>query len=274
VSDGVGGRAGRLVLASSLAVACAPALRPPPPVPRLGPEILAPGARPSAAADAVLAQADALFRGRARVEDVRAAQRLFLEAARGDVARVEGLLGVARSTAWLVEHEPDPDARRALVTVGVQSGQLCKERAPESAACDYALAIALGQQARERPATGHDGVSKMVAALQRAIGADPRLDHAGPHRVLALVYLRAPGWPAGPGDPEAGLRQAQAASALAPDHPANQLALGEALRRNDRRDEARRAFARALHLARARMTAGDPDAAEWVDEAQRGLGPV
>lgn len=267
-------RGSGLVLAVCVATGCAPALHPPPQVPRLGPQILAPGAVSAADVDAVLAQAEEHFRRRPQIEDARASQKLFLEAARGDEARVEGLLGVARSTSWLVEHESDPAERRALAVLAVQASQLCLERAPQSAACDYALAIALGQQARERPSTGHDGVAKMVAALKRAIEADPRLDDGGPHRVLALVYLRAPGWPAGPGDPEAGLREAQAALAVAPDHPANQLALGEALRRNERRDEAHLAYARALDLARARWAAGDPDASEWVDEATKGLGPA
>ena len=42
------------------------------------------------------------------------------------------------------------------------------------------------------------------------------------------MLLRAPGWPLGPGDPEAALPEAQAAARLAPDYPPNQLVLGEA----------------------------------------------
>jgi tetratricopeptide (TPR) repeat protein len=156
--------------------------------------------------------------------------------------------------------------------VEVQAAQLCGDRAPSAAACDYALAIALGQQARERHATGRDGLAKMVAALRRAIASEPRLDGAGPHRVLALVYLRAPGWPAGPGDTEAGLLEAREAVILVPEHPANQLALAEALRRNGRPDEARAAYRHALELARG--AAGDPDAPEWLAEATKGLGPA
>lgn len=257
-----------------LAAGCAPALRTPPPVARLAPDVLAPGPASTTNVDAVLADAEARFAHRSRTEDARAAQKLFLEAARGDGARVEGLIGLARATSWLVEHERDPEERRALTAVGVQAAQLCTERAPASARCDYALAIALGQQARERPATGHDGVGKMVAALERAIAVDPLLDGAGPHRVLALVYLRAPGWPAGPGDATAALRHAQAAAALAPEHPANQLALAEALRRNERREEARSAYVRALDLARARQAAGDPDASDWMSEATKALDSV
>jgi hypothetical protein len=255
---------------------CAPALHDPPPVARLGPDILPPGSVRDgpATVDRLLAEAEAVFGRRDGKDDVRAAQRLFLEAARADESRVEGLLGLARSTAWLVEHASDAEERGSLVTLGVEAAQLCAARAPANAACDYALAIALGQQARERHATGRDGLAKMVAALRRAIATDPGLDGGGPHRVLALVYLRAPGWPAGPGDSEAGLAEARAAVALFPDHPANVLALAEALRRNGRPSEALAACARAKDLANARRGAGDPDASEWLAEANRGLGPA
>lgn len=88
--------------------------------------------------------------------------------------------------------------------------------------------------------------------------------------MLALVRLRAPGWPLGPGDAALGLAAAEAAVARAPEHPANQLALGEALARNGRGPEARAAYDRALALARARAADGDPDAPAWVGEAERG----
>lgn len=256
------------------AVGCAPALHDPPRVSQLGPDVLAPGSTTAGPADVdrLLTEAEGSYGRRDLPEQARAAQRLFLEAARADDTRIEGLLGLARATSWLVEHGSGDAERGLLVTVGVEAAQLCGQRAPAAAACDYALAIALGQQARERHATGHDGLARMVEALRRAIASEPRLDGAGPHRVLALVYLRAPGWPAGPGDTEAGLAEARQAVTLAPDHPANQLALAEALRRNGRPDDARAAYLHALELARS--AAGDPEAPEWLAEATKGLGPA
>ena len=258
------------------AAGCARALHDVPPVTQLGPDILAPGPPRTgpASVDGLLAEAEGRFALRGQEGEARAAQKLFLEAARADERRVEGLLGLARSTSWSIEHESDAPKRASLASVGVEAAQMCGQRAPGNAACDYALAIALGQQARERHATGHDGLTRMVAALRRAIAGDPRLDEAGPHRVLALVYLRAPGWPAGPGDAAAGLVEARAAVTLAPDHPGNELALAEALQRNGRPDEARVAWVRAKDLATARRAVGDPDAPEWLAEAARGLGPA
>jgi tetratricopeptide (TPR) repeat protein len=203
---------------------------------------------------------------------VRAAERAFLAAARADASRVESLVGLARVSTWRVEHEADAAERERIVAVALEAAQWCEKRAPASAACAYALAQALGQQARERPSTSHDGLQQMVRALERAAAAEPGLDDAGPWRVLALVKLRAPGWPLGPGDAAAGLAAAEQATGLAPDHPANQLALAEALARNGRVTEALAAYDRALTLARARAASGDPDASAWVEEAERGLG--
>ncbi len=95
--------------------------------------------------------------------------------------------------------------------------------------CDYRLALALGQQARERPATAADALPRITALLAQVVAAAPELDEAGGQRVLALVLLRAPGWPVGPGDPEQGLAQAREAVRLSPAYPPNLLALAEAL---------------------------------------------
>jgi hypothetical protein len=199
---------------------------------------------------------------------VRRAAALFGEAA-ADPGGVEGLVGAVRAKSWLVEHEGDASARETLVREEVQAAQWCVRRAPKSPVCDYWLAIALGQQARERPSTAADGLKLMAEALRRAAAGDPRQDRAGPHRVLAMLLLRAPSWPLGPGDAEAGLLEARKAVELFPDHPPNELALAEALLANDRRNDGRAAAAEALSGARWRASAGDPDAPEWVRDAER-----
>jgi tetratricopeptide (TPR) repeat protein len=268
-------RTGPVVAGALLGItACAPALRQPPPVPEMGSHVLAPGSTPASAVDTdrLVAEGDAHFAQRPRLVEVRAAQRAFLEASRADATGVAGLLGLARVTIWLVEHEPDGEERKAQVELALQAAQWCGRRAPRRPDCDYLLAQALGQQARERPSTAHDGLNRMVEALQRAIAGDPGLDDGGPHRVLALVYLRAPGWPAGPGDAEEGLRQAEKASALDPDYPPNQLARAEALAKNGRTAESHAAYEHAFALSLARVQADDPDAAEWAAEAERALG--
>lgn len=105
---------------------------------------------------------------------------------------------------------------------------------PSTPACDYALAIALGLQASDQPSTARGGLAQMVMLLRRAAMREPDLDRGGPDRVLAVVLVRAPVWPLGPGDPEEGLVVAR----------------------------------RALALAEEAAAAGEPEAPDWVREAR------
>jgi len=253
---------------AAILAGCAAALHEPPPVSaiaRAGPAVGKEGV------PELLAAADASFAGRPDLEAVRRAEALYLEAAASDESRVDGLLGAVRAKTWLAEHVAGASARETLAVSAVQAAQWCGRRAPEDRACDYWLAVALGLQARERHSTAEDALKRMVALLRRAAAAGPALDEAGPHRVLALVLLRAPAWPIGPGDPEAGLDEARKAVALRPGHPPNQVALGEALAAAGKAQAARQAYLEALDLARSRQAAGDPDAGDWVREAEGAL---
>jgi hypothetical protein len=252
---------------------CAAALRQPPPVAAIGAPTSG-QARDTPKpedVDRALADGAAAFARRPDVTAVNQAYTDYLAAARGDESRVDGLLGAMRVAAWLVEHEADAARRSALTTEAVQAGQWCRTRAPANIECAYRLALALGQQAREHPSTAKDGLSRMVAFLEEVIASAPGLDHAGGHRVLALVLLRAPGWPAGPGDAEAALEHARQADRLSPDCADNLMVLGEALARAGDAGPARSAYERAERLARARAATGDPDAGETAESAARAL---
>ena len=114
---------------------------------------------------------------------------------------------------------------------------------------------------------------RIEQAFGNAARKAPELDEAGPDRALALFYLRAPGWPAGPGDPEQGLAHARRAIELRPAYPPNLLALGEALAVTGDTEGSRKAYARSLELARSREKTGDKEAAEWIEEAKKHLSP-
>ena len=272
-------RIAALLALLTLAVAasgCAPALREPAPLTALGgAHVPAAGATPGdASVDELLSQAEASFGRRPDASQVAAARELFLAAARADESGVGGLLGAARASAWLIEHEKDGTRRATLASEAVQVCQWCLRRAPTRIECTYRLALALGQQARERSSTALDALPRIVALLEQVIAADPMLDGAGGHRVLALTLLRAPGWPAGPGDPNAGLEHARQADALAPELPVNLLVLGEALEKTGDAPEAGRVYERAEALAKVRAAAGDPDAGEWVSSASAARGAL
>lgn len=245
--------------------ACAPAVRAP-----VG-SVRAPGS-PSRPVEALLAEAEASFTRRPDRDAVQQALALYREAAQAEPARIEGLIGAVRVSAWLVEHEAGGERRAPLAAEAVEAGRACQARAPGSAACDHWLAVALGLELRERPAAAlAGGVGQVVELLRRAAAAEPGLDGGGPERVLALVLLRAPGWPVGPGDPEAALTEARRAVERAPDHPLNRLVLGEALEANGEAEAARAAFEQALELARRRAAAGDADGAELAAQADAAL---
>jgi hypothetical protein len=264
-----GVRVGGVVAVAALTWACTSALREPPPIATIGQSPLTVATAPDV--DRLLADAEAAFTNRADPAEVVRARELFLGAAQADEARAEGLLGAMRAIAWLVENEADGTRREGMATQAVQLGQWCERRAPGTPECAYRLALAVGQQARERPATAHDGLKVMVDLLERVAATAPDLDEAGPDRVLALVRLRAPGWPAGPGDPETALDGARRAVARAEAYPPNQMVLGEALEANGLASEARTAYERALALAEARLAAGDPDATGWRRDIERAL---
>jgi hypothetical protein len=206
---------------------------------------------------------------RRELEAVREAVESFLDAAAADTTRIEGLIGAARAGVWLTQHDPNPASRERAATEAVYSAQWCGRIAPGSAVCAYWLGAALGVRARERPSTGVSVLPRIREAFERAAGGEPRLEAAGPDRALSLFYLRAPGWPTGPGDPELGLTHARKAVALYPEYPPNLLALAEALLATGDSAGARRALETALDTARRGAVSGDPDAPEWRLEAER-----
>src|SRR4051812_8530504 len=218
--------------------ACAHALRTPPPLEKIAPA-------PEAGPEQLLARADEAWSRRADLAQVEPAEQLYLQAARADPRSAAAYAGAIRAKAFRIGREKDGGKRGHLAADAVAVGQLCEENAAPSPLCDYWLAAALGLQARERSSTGHDALPHMVELLHKAAAAGPTIDRGGPHRLLAILLLRAPGWPMGPGDVEAALPEARAAAQTVPDHPPNQLALGEALRKNGQPEEARAAYAEA-----------------------------
>jgi hypothetical protein len=245
--------------------ACSRALDEPSPV-----STFAPGAAHGRNAAQLLADANAAWARRAQPGQAEAAQGMYIDAANADEHHVDALIGAMRAMTFRIEYEPGV-SKKDLASEEVQLGQWCQRRAPSDPECDYRLAIALGQQARERPATGRDAIGRMVDLLHHSIDAAPKLDSGGAHRVLAILLLRAPGWPIGPGDNEAGLDEARAAVEVAADSIGNQLALGEALAANDHADQAREAYKKAAALAEAAKAHDDPEIAHELTEAREGI---
>jgi hypothetical protein len=173
------------------------------------------------------------------------------------------------SAAQRSDHEPEARIRAQLAEAAQRDAAACIQAAPQAAACLFGRGVALGLEAKEHPTRAPTLLTDMLESLARAEVADPYYDDAGPARVQALVLIRAPGWPLGPGDPERGLAAALRAAALRPAYPPNLLALAEAQSKTGAMNDARASY------MRARDAAGKlPDSAaraDWLREAERGL---
>lgn len=167
------------------------------------------------------------------------------------------------------EHETDPQVRANLAIAARRDADACIAAAPQAAACVFSRAIALGLEARQHPALAGAALNDMLATLARAEAIDAAYDNAGPARVQALVWIRAPGWPLGPGDPERGLAAAQRAASLRPEYPPNWLAVGEAQSKTGAAADARVSYAHARELATAMPES--TNRTDWLNEAAQAL---
>ena len=222
-----------------------------------------------AAAEELMRAARTAFAQRPDLERVRVAEQLWLDAAVADGTDATPIIGAVGTLVWLAENLPDHEERQRKASAAVTTAQWCRRRAADNPACPYWLALAVGVQANQNRATANDALAVMVRALEEAIARDPKTDHAGPHRVLALVLVRAPGWPAGPGDPDTALVHAEKAVDLAADFAPNWLALGEARHATDQEGPTLAAYRCALDLAREQSE--HPEAPVWVAEAEAAL---
>jgi hypothetical protein len=182
---------------------------------------------------------------------------------------IAALAAAIQMDAKRSDHEPDSKIRSGLAADAGRDSDACLAREPQAAACLYGHAIALGLEARVHPTRAEELLSSMLDALARADAVDPDYDEAGPARVRALVLIRAPGWPLGPGDTDAGLAAARRAVSQRPLYPANLLVLAEALAKTGDGSGARQNYARAHDAALALPAAADRD--EWLREAEQGM---
>ena len=117
----------------------------------------------------------------------------------------------------------------------------------------------------------------MLASLAKAESREPLLDHAGPARLSAVVLMRAPPWPLGPGDADSALIAAHRAVRRDPAWPPNLIALGQAQVKTGASAQARATFVQAQLAVKAAGAAGDAPAgtpaerAQWQQAVEQGL---
>lgn len=199
----------------------------------------------------------------------RAPQRPAMQNAIPIPASVEALAAAIDSDARRSDLTSDARIRVDLATEASREAAICMAREPQNVACLYGSAVAMGLEARAHPTRAGELLRSMLERLAGAEAADAGYDHAAPTRVRALVLIRAPGWPLGPGDPDAGLAAARRAVALRPEYPPNHLALAEALAKTGDTNGARKSYEQARDLAQALPSATDRDG--WLREADQAL---
>ncbi len=163
----------------------------------------------------------------------------------------------------------DAQTREQLAADAGRTAQACLQLDPQAVACLYSHALALGLEARAHPLRANELLKTMLESLHAAQAADAGYDEAGPDRVMALVLVRAPGWPLGPGDPDAALNAARRAVQLQPHYPPNLLALAEALSKTGDAAGARESYQRAKDLAQGAPPTAERD--DWLKQADQAL---
>ena len=188
-------------------------------------------------------------------------------AAGGAAPTASQLLAAVQRDADGIDQSKDAATRTRLLAAASASAQQCLARFVEAAACHYAQAQALGLMAQEHPVRAVALLKNMLASLARAEALDPGLDHAGPARLTAVVLLRAPPWPLGPGDVDAAVVAAQRAVQREPAYPPNLITLAQAQSKTGGAAQGRATFAKAQQAVQA--WAGTPTEAPDTVAAER-----
>ena len=203
---------------------------------------------------------------------------LPLPSSGGPVLSPPQLLAAVQGDADAIDQAQDPAQRAPLLAAASVSAQQCLAQSADNANCQYAQAQVLGLTAREHPLQATALLRQMLTYLAKAEGLDPALDHAGPARLTAVVLLRAPPWPLGPGDVDAAVVAAQRAVQRDPAYPANLITLAQAEAKSAGAPQARATFGRAQTAVQAWAGAADqtPAAlatqrAQWLRSIEQGL---
>jgi hypothetical protein len=184
------------------------------------------------------------------------------------------LVAAVQADTDRIDRSKDPAERSRLLATATANAQQCVAEAADNGACHYAWAQVLGLTARERSMQAVALLKQMLASLKQAESLDPAFDHAGPARLTAVVLLRAPGWPLGPGDADAAVSAAQRAVEREPSYPPNLITLAQAQAKTEATAAARATFAKARGAIPAWQGAAadaNADRAQWQQEVEQGL---
>jgi hypothetical protein len=197
---------------------------------------------------------------------VFAAHAQAREAARANPQAVAAQVELSRQCFQAGEYATNNAERAIFAEQGIQAAKAAVARATNSGPAHFYLGLNLGQLARTRGLSALKLVSQMEDEVLKARDLDPEQDHAGPDRILGLLYRDAPSI-GSVGSRSKARHHLQQAAVVAPDFPENRLNLLETyLDWKDRPGAARelKVLEELLPKARAQFS-GPPWEADWLD---------
>jgi len=135
----------------------------------------------------------------------------------------------AKSCFDYADFSKNDSQRESLALQGIEAARHAVQLNVSSSPSHYVLALNLGQLARTRTLSALQIVQEMEEEFLKAIALDPKVDHAGPHRALGILYRDAPSWPVSLGNRKKARSHLHKAIQLFPDYPGNSLSFLEVL---------------------------------------------
>ena len=152
--------------------------------------------------------------------------------------------------------------------LGQRGIEICRQlidKDPNLAPAHYYLGLNLGQVARTKTLGALSIVRDMETAFLKAIELNPKLDHAGAHRNLGLLYRDAPGWPTSIGSRSKARFHLEQTLKLFPHYPGNCLTFLESQLEWNEKVEVRKKIPQTRKIlddARTRLT-GEEWRSSW-----------
>lgn len=134
-------------------------------------------------------------------------------------------LSAAACMAGLAANATNTKDAAQWTDTGYDAAAVAVEHYPDNAQAQYLLAYLAGIKARIHPGQGLDLVRMIAKHAQLAAKIDPKLDKAGPDRMLGFLYLQAPGFPISIGDLDSSLEHFKKAVSIDPDFYQNRAGL-------------------------------------------------
>lgn len=154
----------------------------------------------------------------------------------------QSCLLASRVCLLLATRESDQSKRERLAAEGVGFAEKALAQGGEGhGEVHYYLAANLGFVVRDDMTLAVQNLPRLREEMNRALALSPDVDDGGPLRLLGMLYLKAPPWPAGFGDGDKAVELLRQAVERHPEHPLNHLFLGQAMYEVDGEDAADRA---------------------------------